>query len=71
MGLDINALNDEAKKPDVLDAFREANDLASSLGINGTPSYVIGDEVVFGALGEQVLREKIENVRKCGKTACS
>jgi protein-disulfide isomerase len=71
MKLDINALNEEAKKSDVLDAFREANELATNLGINGTPSYVIGDEVVFGALGQDVLRQKIENVRKCGKTVCS
>ena len=71
MGMDINSLNEEAKKGTVLDAFREVNDLATQLGISGTPSYVIGDEVVFGALGEDVLRSKIENVRKCGKTACS
>ena len=70
MDMDINALNEEAQKDDVLSAFREANDLATALGINGTPSYVIGDEVVFGALGEDILREKIENVRKCGKTVC-
>jgi protein-disulfide isomerase len=68
--MDINALNEEAQKNDVLGAFREANDLATSLGINGTPSYVIGDEVLFGALGRDVLAEKIENVRKCGKTVC-
>lgn len=71
MELDLEKLNEEASKNDVLDAFREANDLANALGINGTPSYVIGDEVVFGALGPDVLREKIQNVRKCGKTACS
>ncbi len=70
MGLDINALNEEAEKSSVLGAFREANELATGLGINGTPSYVIGDEVVFGALGQAVLREKINNVRKCGKTVC-
>ena len=70
MDMDINALNEEAQKNDVLGAFREANDLATSLRINGTPSYVIGDEVVFGALGREVLLEKIENVRKCGKTVC-
>lgn len=71
MDMDINALNEEAQKNDVLGAFREANDLANSLGINGTPSYVIGDEVLFGALGRDVLAQKIENVRKCGKTVCS
>ena len=71
MGLDAAKISEVAQKDDVLDAFREVNELANSLGINGTPSYVIGNEVVFGALGYDVLREKIENVRKCGETACS
>ncbi len=71
MKMDINSINKESQKSDVLGAFREVNDLATKLGINGTPSYVIGDEVVFGALGEAVLRKKIQNMRKCGKTICS
>lgn len=70
MGLDIAALKAEAQKEDVIDAFREANTLANDLGMSGTPSYVIGDEVLFGALGADVLREKIENVRKCGSATC-
>lgn len=70
LGLDIDTLQVEAAKDDVVDAFREVNDLATKLGINGTPSYVIGDEVVFGALGAEVLKEKISNMRKCGSTNC-
>ena len=34
-------------------------DLANKLPITGTPSYVVGNEVVFGALGQEVLAEKI------------
>lgn len=71
MELNVDELSAEARKDDVIDAFREANSLATSLGINGTPSYVIGDEVVFGALGQEVLQGKIDNVKKCGKTVCS
>ncbi|TIV73661.1 MAG: DsbA family protein, partial [Mesorhizobium sp.] len=29
----------------------------------GTPSYVVGNEVIFGALGQQVLAEKIEEAK--------
>jgi len=71
MGLDAEKIAKVAQQDDVLDAFREVNDLANSLGINGTPSYVIGNEVVFGALGHEVLRKKVENMRKCGETVCS
>ncbi|MEL6967650.1 MAG: DsbA family protein [Pseudomonadota bacterium] len=70
MGLDTKKLEEIGARGDVLDAFREANALATSLGINGTPSYVLADEVVFGALGHAVLAEKLTAVRKCGKTSC-
>jgi protein-disulfide isomerase len=71
MGMDIEKILKISKQADVMDAFREVSTLARDLGINGTPSYVIGDEVIFGALGADVLRKKIENVRKCGSTTCS
>ena len=52
------------------DAVREAYTLANDLGITGTPSYVIAQDMVFGAVGAADLREKIANVRACGKTDC-
>ena len=68
MGMDIRKILDYSKRDSVVDGFREVNNLATDLGMNGTPSYVIGDEVIFGALGYDVLKEKITNLRKCGKT---
>lgn len=50
---------------------KEAYQLATSIGITGTPSYVIGDEAVFGAVGAVPLKEKIANMRTCGKATCS
>ena len=70
MGIDIEALKAEAQKPELIEALGEPRALAEALGINGTPSYVVGDEVVFGALGADVLREKIANMRKCGSATC-
>lgn len=52
------------------DAVRNAYSLAQSLGITGTPSYVIANEAVFGAVGIDELTEKVANVRSCGKAAC-
>lgn len=52
------------------DAVRAAYALAQGLGITGTPSYVISNEAVFGAVGADELRAKVANVRSCGKTAC-
>ena len=52
------------------EAVRQAYSLANSLGITGTPSYVIARETVFGAIGTEVINEKIANVRACGKATC-
>ena len=50
--------------------IRNTYALASELGITGTPAYVIGDEVISGAMGQSVLTQKIANVRECGSTVC-
>jgi protein-disulfide isomerase len=49
---------------------QEAYRLASKLGISGTPSYVIGDEAIFGAVGADTLMSKVANVGTCGKATC-
>jgi protein-disulfide isomerase len=45
---------DEAKK-----TIDENLKLADALGVNGTPSYVVGNEVVVGAVGLDTLKEKL------------
>jgi protein-disulfide isomerase len=52
------------------DNVRQAYQLANAIGITGTPTYIVGDEAVFGAVGQDELRERIENVRACGKAMC-
>ena len=63
LGVEEDALRREMQDPAILASFEKAYELASRLSINGTPSYVVGEEVVFGALGEHVLNQKIEQVR--------
>lgn len=63
LGVDEAALREEMKNPAIADAFNETYELASRLAITGTPSYVVGKEVVFGALGKAVLKEKVELAR--------
>ena len=62
-GVDEAALREEMKNPAITDAFGETYELANRLSISGTPSYVVGNEVVFGALGQAVLEEKMELAR--------
>ncbi|MFP1631324.1 DsbA family protein [Zhengella sp. ZM62] len=70
MGIDEAALRDAMKDPQIIATFRKTYDLANKLSITGTPSYVLGDEVVFGALGQDVLTAKVENLRACNSTEC-
>ena len=58
-----------AEKPND-DIVRQAYQLANSIGITGTPTYILGDEAVFGAVGSEVIEEKVANVRACGKATC-
>lgn len=51
-------------------SIKESYRIAQELGIGGTPSYVIGNEPVFGAIGAEELSAKVANVRACGKTTC-
>jgi protein-disulfide isomerase len=51
-------------------SLEKTMDLAQRLGINGTPTYVIGDEIVPGAVGIDSLRRRIANLRACGSTEC-
>ncbi|QPC87858.1 thioredoxin domain-containing protein [Mesorhizobium sp. NBSH29] len=69
LGADEAALREAMKDPKIPEVFNSTYELATKLSISGTPSYVIGNEVVFGALGHEVLAEKIEAARACG-TAC-
>ncbi|MBX3596249.1 MAG: DsbA family protein [Rhizobiaceae bacterium] len=71
LGADEAALRAEMQKPEVIAALQKNFELADRLQITGTPSYVIGDEVVFGALGEQILSQKIAAAREqCQTAAC-
>jgi protein-disulfide isomerase len=59
LGADEAKLREGMKDPTIVEAISSTYDLANKLAITGTPSYVVGNEVIFGALGEDVLAEKI------------
>ncbi|MBN9074018.1 MAG: DsbA family protein [Rhizobiales bacterium] len=68
LGADEAKLREEMKDPAIGDNFSKTYELANKLAITGTPSYVVGNEVVFGALGKDVLEQKIAAARACGDT---
>ncbi len=64
---DIRKSMEEAPSDNLV---REAYQLATNLGITGTPTYVIGNEALFGAVGRQAIEETVANVRACGTGSC-
>ena len=68
-GLDVGRIEKDLAGPEVRATIEENFKLAESMGMNGTPSYVIGKQVVIGAIGLDGLKEKI-GVARCGKATC-
>jgi protein-disulfide isomerase len=52
------------------DPIKASYALAEALDISGTPTYIIGSELIPGAVGLDALRKKIANMRACGDTVC-
>jgi protein-disulfide isomerase len=69
VGLDMDRLEKDLASPEVKATLQEVFKLADALGLNGTPSYVIGSNVVIGAVGLPSLQEKV-NTARCGKATC-
>jgi protein-disulfide isomerase len=70
MGIDGAKLREAVKNDTVGKTIEEVYSMANALGLTGTPSYVLGDEVVVGAVGYDELKSKIDAVRACGSTVC-
>jgi len=69
IGLDMGRLERDMASSEVKATLQEDFKLAEALGLNGTPSYVIGSDVVVGAIGLAGLRQKV-NTARCGKPTC-
>jgi protein-disulfide isomerase len=69
IGMDVSRLEKDMAGEEARATIEESLKLAESLGLNGTPSYVIGPNVVIGAVGVEALREKV-NTARCGKATC-
>jgi protein-disulfide isomerase len=70
MGLDVARLQKDASGSEVNAALSENQRLAEKLAINGTPAFIIGEEVIPGAIGQGPLRQAIAGVRQCGHAVC-
>ena len=54
----------------VSETIQTSYEIAKALNITGTPTYIIGNEIIPGAIGIDELRSRIANMRACGETKC-
>ena len=64
VGFDMARIEKDMGSDEVKKTIEENMKLADALGVNGTPSYVVGEEVVVGAVGIEALREKLKAEQK-------
>jgi protein-disulfide isomerase len=62
-GFDMARIEKDMDSPEVKTTIDENMKLADALGVNGTPSYVIGGELVVGAVGLDALKEKMTSAK--------
>jgi protein-disulfide isomerase len=62
-GFDLARLKQDMASEEVAATLGEDTKLASALGITGTPGYVVGKNVVLGAVGLATLKDRINTAR--------
>lgn len=64
LGVDEQKLRSTMQDESLQQAFVDNGQLAYALGINGTPSYILGNNVLVGAVGENILKAKVAELEK-------
>ena len=63
VGIDPALIQKQSTSPELNATLDESMKIAEALSLNGTPSYVVGDQVVIGAVGFDKLKAAIANAR--------
>lgn len=69
VGMDMKRIDTDMASDEAKVSLEESLKLGETLGLNGTPSYIVGTDVVIGAVGLDALRSKVSMAR-CGKAVC-
>lgn len=64
VGLDIDQLRADMEAPEVAEHIETSIRLADLLGITGTPTFILGDNLVPGAVEQDVLQRLVDEVRE-------
>lgn len=70
IGLNPVTVELAASAESVAEIIQRSYAVAQGLNITGTPTFIIGDEILPGAVGFEALKLRVENMRECGSTMC-
>jgi protein-disulfide isomerase len=62
-GLDVDRIKQDMKSPDIDKELKANLDLGKTLDLDGTPSFIVGDTIVPGAISADDLKQLIANAR--------
>ena len=65
-GLDLERARRTAAEPQVEAELKQNLTFAQQLRIDGTPAFVVGDQMMAGAVGREVLQNAIDAAKKQG-----
>lgn len=71
LGANMDRLAKDADDPTITAALTESENFAKTLQASGTPTFVLGTDVLIGAVGYDEMAAKVANMKKCGKVMCS
>ena len=63
VGVDVARMEQDMDAPEIAETIRRSYQLAEALNINGTPAFVVGNEIVRGAISAETLSALIAEAR--------
>jgi protein-disulfide isomerase len=63
VGLDVDRLKQDMKSPEIDKELKANLDLGTQLDLSGTPSFIVGDAIVPGAISGDALKQLIATAR--------
>jgi protein-disulfide isomerase len=64
VGVDAARMEKDMEAPEIATMIQRNYDLAQALGITGTPSFIIGDQLIPGAISMEELKKRIAATRQ-------
>lgn len=63
LGLDIAKMKADIEGSEILIQIEKVRSIAADMAIGGTPAFLVGDELIPGAIGHDTLKDKIAEIR--------